>query len=157
VQINHAYAVLFSSQFQRFCRDLHTEAVQQMCSAVPAWSGPILRARLLEARKLDTGNPNPGNIGSDFRRLGFDLWPLMRARSARSDQRKARLEQLNRWRNAIAHQDFSDTGALDLGAGRVDLWLADVKAWRAACDGLAVTLDEVVYDALLRLAGPPPW
>lgn len=25
-EINHAYAVLLSSQFQRFCRDLHTEA-----------------------------------------------------------------------------------------------------------------------------------
>ena len=26
-QINHAYAVLLSSQFQGFCRDLHTESV----------------------------------------------------------------------------------------------------------------------------------
>lgn len=157
VQINHAYAVLLSSQFQRFCRDLHSEASEQLCAALPAWSGPILRARLAEARKLDTGNPNPGNIGSDFRRLGFDLWPLMRARSARIDGRKARLEQLNRWRNAIAHQDFSDTTGLDLGSGRTDLWLADVRAWRAACDGLAETLDAVVHDALLRLAGRPPW
>jgi hypothetical protein len=26
-QINHAYAVLLASQFQSFCRDLHTECV----------------------------------------------------------------------------------------------------------------------------------
>lgn len=55
VQINHAYAVLLSSQFQRYCRDLHSEASEQLCAALPAWSGPILRARLAEARKLDTG------------------------------------------------------------------------------------------------------
>jgi hypothetical protein len=158
VQINHAYAVLLSSQFRRFCRDLHTEAAELICGTVPGvWAGPMLKARLIEGRKLDTGNPNPGNIGSDFRRLGIDVWGSMRARSARTDGRKARLEQLNRWRNAIAHQDFGDSGALDLGGGRTDLWLADVRAWRAACDGLAGTLDSVVHDVAARLAGRAPW
>ena len=33
-QINYAYAVLLCSQFQRFCRDLHTEAVECLVSAV---------------------------------------------------------------------------------------------------------------------------
>jgi hypothetical protein len=28
LQVNHAYAVLLSSQFQGFCRDLHSEAVE---------------------------------------------------------------------------------------------------------------------------------
>ena len=158
VQTNHAYVVLLSSQFQRFCRDLHTEAIEQMCAAVPtAWTRPILMRRLTESRKLDTGNPNPGNIGSDFGRLGVDVWTAMRARSARTSGRKLRLEQLNRWRNAIAHLDFADQNGLDLGGGRTDLWLADVRAWRSACDGLAGTIDAVLCEHLGGLAGWPPW
>src|SRR5579871_1232084 len=62
-QINQAYAVLLSSQFQGFCRDLHTECVEYLVG--PAASAVLLatyRRNLLFARKLDTGNPNPGNI-----------------------------------------------------------------------------------------------
>ena len=32
LQVNHAYAVLLSSQFQGFCRDLHSEAVDFLAS-----------------------------------------------------------------------------------------------------------------------------
>ena len=57
----------------------------------------------------------------------------------------------------IAHQDFTSPGDLDLGAGRVDLRLADVDAWRAACDQLATTMDAAVGARLAGLAGRPPW
>lgn len=67
-EINHAYAVMLASQFQRFCRDLHTEAVSHIvASASPAPLSTILGPSLLENRHLDKGNPNPGNLGSDFR------------------------------------------------------------------------------------------
>ena len=131
VQINHAYAVMLSSQFQRFCRDLHTEAIGHMCAAVPtAWTRPILRRRLNESRKLDTGNPNPGNIGSDYGRLGIDVWSVMRARSARTSGRMLRLEQLNRWRNAIAHLDFADEAGSRPGR-RSHRPVARGRAWLA--------------------------
>jgi hypothetical protein len=69
-EINHAYAVLLSSQFQRYCRDLHTESVAHVVDAMaPASLQPIVRARFLQGRKLDQGNPNPGNLGADFGRL----------------------------------------------------------------------------------------
>src|SRR5262245_49179539 len=73
-EINHAYCVMLASQFQRFCRDLHSEAVQHLVVAVvPTTAAEILRARLLEGRKLDMGNANPSTLGSDFGRfkLGF--------------------------------------------------------------------------------------
>src|SRR4051812_34725088 len=74
-QINQAYAVLLSSQFQGFCRDLHEECVSWLVSfaASPALAA-IHRANLLFGRKLDAGNPNAGNIGSDFNRFEFSLW-----------------------------------------------------------------------------------
>ncbi len=33
-QVNHAYAVLLSSQFQAFCRDLHSECIDGLVGAV---------------------------------------------------------------------------------------------------------------------------
>jgi len=35
-QVNHAYAVLLASQFQGFCRDLHSERVHHIVQQVPA-------------------------------------------------------------------------------------------------------------------------
>ena len=77
-QVTQAYAVLVSSHFQRFCRELHSEAIDHVVlSLAEPWARPIVANRLGEGRKLDTGNPNPGNIGSDFSRLAITLWTRM--------------------------------------------------------------------------------
>ena len=137
-QVTQAYAVLLSSHFQRFCRDLHTEAVDQVVGALAdPWVRPIVTNRLSEGRKLDTGNPTPGHIGSDFNRLQFSLWATMTQLDARTPGRRVRLERLNRWRNAIAHQDFAAKRELDLGGGRTDLRLGDVTDWRDREGGTA--------------------
>lgn len=75
-QINQAYAVLLSSQFQGFCRDLHSEAVDHICGPVGAGNIRmfLLRMRLTIGRKLDAGNPNPSNLGSDFGFFDMELW-----------------------------------------------------------------------------------
>lgn len=153
-QINHAYAVLLSSQFQRFCRDLHSEAVDALAATI---SLPdvleIFRLQLTTGRKLDSGNPNPGNIGSDFGRLGMDFWPDVLASSPRNPARRTSLEMLNRWRNAIAHQDF-DAASL---AGRTELHLADVRRWRATCNALTQQFDAAVARHLAIILGTAPW
>ncbi|HLQ44895.1 MAG TPA: hypothetical protein VK137_09220, partial [Planctomycetaceae bacterium] len=70
-QLNHAYAVLLSSQFQGFCRSLHAECSGHLLSGVTAPRlKRILSQEFDQGRKLDRGNPNPGNIGADFSRLG---------------------------------------------------------------------------------------
>ena len=152
-QITHAYAVLLSSQFQRFCRDLHTEAADHVARQVNSIElSALVGARFTEGRKLETGNPNPGNLGADFRRLGLDLW----TESSRHDRRKirrSRLEEMNRWRNAIAHQDFTSP---HLG-GRTKVRLEDVRRWRANCEALAVAFDRVVRLHLIGLLGTAPW
>jgi hypothetical protein len=106
-QINQAYAMLLASQFQGFCRDLHGDCVGRLVASVVS---PVLQAayrrNLLFGRKLDTGNPNSGNIGSDFNRLGLSFCPAVEADHPRNRQRGRVLETLNRWRNAIAHDAF---------------------------------------------------
>lgn len=74
-QINQAYAVLLSSQFQGFCRDLHTECITVLVNSVTSVAVQLILGRELTLdRKLDRGNANPGNIGADFGRLGISFW-----------------------------------------------------------------------------------
>lgn len=153
-QLNQAYAVMVASQFQGYCRDLHTEAVDHLVSALhPAALGTIVRASLTESRKLDSGNPNAGNLGSDFGRLGVGFWPEVLAADDRSAVRKERLDDLAVWRNAIAHQDFDPA---KLG-GRTEVWLRHVDRWRSSCNAIAITFDRIVADHVGRLLGARPW
>ncbi|MEK6607161.1 MAG: hypothetical protein AABZ30_05805 [Myxococcota bacterium] len=149
-QINQAYAMLVSSHFQGFCRDLHSEAVDCLVNAaMPPAVKNVLRARLTADRKLDKGNPNPGNLGSDFGRLGLAFWDKVRAADRRSVRRQDLLEELNEWRNAIAHQDFPAKLAV--------LHLSRVRGFRSACTGLARTFDRVLRRCIAAMVGAPPW
>src|ERR1700682_682286 len=61
-QVNHAYAVLLSSQFQGFCRDLHSECTQHIVEQVPVALQNLLGGELVRYRKLDRGNANSGSV-----------------------------------------------------------------------------------------------
>jgi hypothetical protein len=153
--INQAYAVLLSSEFQGFCRDLHDECTGYLVA--PVASAVLLatyRSNLLFGRKLDTGNANAGNIGADFNRFGIAFWPAVDADSPRSAARRLALEALNRWRNAIAHSAFTP----DMYKGRhPSLHLVEVQEWRKACDGLARSFDNVLRAHLHSATGVAPW
>jgi hypothetical protein len=152
-QINQAYAVLLSSQFQGYCRELHTECTTHFVQRVPA--GPLrtaMAAVILHNRKLSQGNPNPGNIGADFNRFGLLFWDEVVRLTARNEDRRDLLQELNTWRNAIAHQDL-DPAVL----GMTILRVRKVRRWRAACDRLATSFDEVVRSHLQALNGVSPW
>ena len=150
-QINYAFASLLSSNFQGFCRDLHSECVDHIVVGAPVAYQALLRVELVLNRKLDHGNPNPGNIGSDFNRLGVSFWSEVAADGPRNPVRKQALQKLNDWRNAIAHQDFSPLG------GTASLHLATVKRWRGAVDGLADCFDRVMQSHIDTLLGQKPW
>jgi hypothetical protein len=153
-QINHAYAMLLSSQFQGFCRDLHTECIWHLVRTVtPASLAGILDVEFNWGRKLDKGNPNPGNIGADFNRLGIQFWDEVVKLDPKNTARKAALELLNEWRNAIAHQDFDP---VKLG-GSSTLHFARVNSWRRSCHELANAFDEVMRQRLTRIVGTSPW
>jgi hypothetical protein len=114
----------------------------------------LYRLSLLFTRKLDRGNPSPSNIGSDFNRLALLFWPLVDAHRAQNPARRALLEELNEWRNAIAHQDFAPAM---LRGGQPVLHLAQVQSWRKACEGLAPSFDEVMLTHIQVKTGIAPW
>ena len=153
-QINHAYAMLLSSQFQGFCRDLHSEAVDLIVRSVtPIPLQEIVRAEFTRSRKLDSGNPNPGNIGSDFNRLGLQFMEQIRAQGIRVNSHINHLEDMNSWRNAIAHQDFNPQ---KLG-GITNLRLATVRRWRLACERLTTVFDAVIGSHVAQVTGGHSW
>jgi hypothetical protein len=154
-QLNQAYTLLLSSEFQGFCRDLHTECIAAVVRVLPStYLQSLIRDELLLSRKMDAGNPNPGNIGADFNRFGLSFWPAVDAAHPRNTRRQRLLEQMSRWRNAIAHNTFDPTM---LRGGNPLLSRADVRRWRKACDGLARWFDHIMYDRLRIGTGINPW
>ena len=155
LQINQAYTMMLSGQFQGYCRDFHEECADYLIRPI---TDPnlfkMVSFNLAFGRKLDRGNPNPGNIGSDFDRFGVGFWPMVLAHRSQNLTRKAALEELNEWRNAVAHQDFAPAMLL---AGRPHLQLGQVQAWRAACDGLARSFDDIMRTTIQTRTGTVPW
>jgi hypothetical protein len=104
-------------------------------------------------RSLARGNPHPGAIGSDFNRLGVDIWANVYALDARNGRRRELLQGLIDWRNAIAHQDFDPVAP----GGIPTLHLVRVRAWRSTVNALARSFDQAMYNYLQRVVGTAPW
>ena len=153
-QINRAYAMLLASQFQGFCRQLHSECVDQLASCVaPVTLKPLLQGEFTWNRQLDRGNAQPGSLGADFGRLSINLWEALRVHDPASAGWQADLDLLNEWRNAIAHQDFTSPRL----RGIMNLRLAQVRQWRDSCERLAEAMDEVMRRHLHTLTATSPW
>lgn len=152
-QLNQAYAVLLASQFQGYCRDLHTECMGHL---TVTGASPTIRAVIgtgfIAGRRLDSGNAHAASLSDDFARFGIAVLKELKTHRRNNRGRLKRLESLNTWRNAIAHQDFDP-----VKLGRKTLLLRMVTQWRTACDGLAKSLDEIMRIHLQSLAGITPW
>jgi hypothetical protein len=152
-QINYSYAALLSSHFQGFCRDLHSECADRLVAIVPVQLQDLLSAEFTWNRSIDRGNPHPGAVGSDFHRLGVDIWADVYVLDARNERRRETLQELIDWRNAIVHQDFDPVAPGGIPA----LHLARVRAWRSAVNALARFFDQAVYNYLQGVVGAAPW
>jgi hypothetical protein len=142
-----AYIVALSAHFQGFCRDLHTESAQTISIRVRASLRPLIQSQFRSNRALDYGNPNLQNLRKDFERFGFVI------ESAAADpQNPARLQDLsemNKWRNIVAHHGTVPPSGLPS--------YPDLQDWTNSCNGLAVSLDRILYNALRRILRRAPW
>ena len=100
-----------------------------------------MQAQFTAHRKLDHGNPSLDNLRADFARFDFTL-DLPGADPA-NPARLTHLSQMNKWRNAAAHHGIIPAG--------VPLTLPILRAWRQSCDGLAASLDAIMYNQLRRI------
>jgi hypothetical protein len=116
----------------------------------------VTREALQGSRELNRGNANPGAIGRDSARLGFDLWPTLIARDPRAHQLNRSLERLNAARNALAHADDAKLAVLRNSGCRVVL--GTFRNWRRDVDALARKLDEEIGAWLGQAFGRKrPW
>ena len=140
------YVLLLSAHFQGYCRDLHTEAAQVIASKVRASLQALIQSQFRAYRKLDQGNPNVENLKADFRRFGhvLDL-----ASDPANVPHLADLSAMNKWRNIAAQ-------GTPIPAG-VPLHLPAFQSWRNSCDGLATSLDSMVYNMLRTNLRRNPW
>jgi hypothetical protein len=142
------YVLLLSAHFQGFCRNLYTECAQIVVSKVRAMLRTLIQAQFTAHRKLDHGNPNLQNLRADFERFGFmlDLAAADPVNAARLHD----LALLNWWRNVAAHH-----GTIPVGTPPLNL--PALQAWRNSCDGLATSLDSIMYNELRRILRRRPW
>jgi HEPN superfamily RiboL-PSP-like protein len=154
-QVHQAYAVMVASQFQGFCRDLHTESVTVIVDIVqpPPLLNQIVRNRFMLGRQLESKNAQPSSLGSDFGWFGIGFWKEVDTLIQDGGAARSKLEELNAWRNAIAHQNFESVSP----GGPPNLTLEQVRQWRGICNKLARTLDRVMWIYLRSLRGKPPW
>ncbi|VTU00496.1 Uncharacterized protein OS=Mycobacterium abscessus subsp. bolletii 50594 GN=MASS_1p0056 PE=4 SV=1 [Gemmataceae bacterium] len=152
-QLNHGYTMLLAAEFQGFCRELHTEAIQHFVATLPATQQNIVSEEFTFNRQLDKGNATPASIGSDFGRLGLKWWAALDKLDPAAANLRRQLESLNNWRNAIAHNNFDP---LVLG-GTMRLRLAMVQEWRWVCNRFARLFDELMVAHLVTVTGRRPW
>ncbi|MBY0525434.1 MAG: hypothetical protein K2R98_18655 [Gemmataceae bacterium] len=141
------YVVLLSAHFQAFCRDIYTESAMVVASRVRSRLRLLIQDQFTAHRTLDRGNPNLQHLKDDFERFGF---VLDLAADPANASRLNDLSALNKWRNVAAHQGTA------LPAG-IPLTLPSVQAWRGSCDGLATSLDTVMYNELRKILRRAPW
>jgi hypothetical protein len=153
-QIHEAFVLMLCAQFQGFCRDLHSEGIDHVANRIQSMAlRTMLIAQFRFGRKLDTGNPNAGNIGSDFNRFGIDFWKAVLQNNPGLKTHQDNLATMNEWRNAIAHQSFDP---MKLGGSTV-LKRSQSNAWRMSCDRLASVFDSVLADHLTLVTSVRPW
>jgi hypothetical protein len=142
------YVLLLSAHFQGFCRNLYLECAQIVVSKGRPTLQSLIQAQFAAHLRLDHGNPNLQNLRDDFERFGFtlDLAAAAPANLARLQD----LAVLNRWRNLAAHH-----GTIPASAPVLDL--PSLRAWRASCDGLATSLDGIMYNEMRRILRRSPW
>jgi hypothetical protein len=150
LQLNYAFVLLLSAHFQAFCRDLHSQVTRTLSEAMEPAIGDVLRANLTFMRQLDSRNAQPGSLGADFNRFGLEFWPAVERVDRRNRQRREKLDQLNEWRNAIAHHDIASRRSSLVPR---EVTLDACQDWRSALNGLASSCDRVLAAHLETLVG----
>lgn len=141
-----AYVLALSAHFQGFCRDLCTEAAIVIASKARQSLRYLIQEQFTAHRKLDRGNPTYENLKEDYKRFGFTLDFTV---NPANGPRLADLASMNKWRNVAAHQD----GILPT----IPLNLGSLRNWQLSCNGLAVSLDDIVYNHLRKFLRRTPW
>lgn len=155
-QLNRSLFVALVGQFQRFCLELHDEAIAVHRAVAAPAQAAVVEALLVQGRKLDTQNPRVSALGSDFSRLGFRFIDDLKAQGHQTAERLRRLDVLIDLRNAIGHGNDAQIATL-VATGDISETKKSYLAYRGTLNSLAGTMDRVVaveLAALLKIDKP---
>ena len=91
-QLNQAYAVLVASQFQGFCRDLHTECVALLVAHI---NPPMPVRHLVQARSPRAANSTARTLSPAASELISGFWGSNSGMRSINTTRKAETEEEN--------------------------------------------------------------
>ncbi len=149
-EIARAYVLMLSGHFQGFCRELYSEAADALVSQLEkARKGlaAVFKLQVAAQLKLDHGNPTWENIRFDFERFGLDLRVEFNS-VPRAGALLQSLSQMNRTRNAVAHDDRDVADVVPI---------TDAIAWRDTCSALVEVLEGAVFRKLKQVLRAAPW
>ena len=158
-QLDAALLVRLAVEFQGFGRDLHDLASTEFAQRAAISNRQLeetIRTALVQGRQLDRQNAHPGSLGSDFNRLGMDVWSALEQLDPETPRHNVALDSLNTLRNALVHDQTGKLEELEKVGMRITLrtYVGLLKP----LDQLAGNLDCVVADHLGQLFGKqPPW
>lgn len=149
------YVMHLSAHFQGFGRDLYSECARVCVNAVPAGMRKLVHSQFTTSLALEKGNPSNANLRADFSRFGLELSFTAAdvADRVANGPRVTDLGHFQVWRNRAIHQN---TDRME-GGIPADLTLPLIQKWRTSCDGLATSLDDILYNHLVDVLGIPPW
>ena len=149
------FVMHLSAHFQGFCRSLYVECSLVCSLAVPTGMELLVQRQFVSSLALEKGNPSNENLVKDFSRFGFPLnfTAAYVADHLANGPRVTDVGHLQAWRNRAVHQGTSPLG----GGVPAVLALPILRNWRDSCNGLAVSLDDIMYNHLQGILGAPPW
>ena len=159
-ELNHALFLRLAGEVQGFCRDLHNETIEAICTPVQVPNQQVrdaFRASLIKGRKLDFGNAGPGNIGADWARFGMVIWDELKSThpgAKGAADWNERLDWLNEARNGIAHNDpvkIAHAHSLH------PLTLHTFRVMRKRFTRFAAAIDRSTAAYLKSVTGVKPW
>lgn len=159
-ELNHSLFLRLASEVQGYCRDLHDEAIEAICTPAQVPNQQLrdtFRASLTRGRKLDSGNAGPGNIGNDWTQLGMGIWTDLRTSypgTKGATDWNQRLDWLNRARNGIAH---NDSDKIAEAHAEHPLTLNTFRVMRRRLSKFATALDRTTRAYLKAVTGVEPW
>lgn len=158
--LNEALVLRLAAEFQGFSRELLYEGVAALMTPIHHEVGTdlaqVVEQGMLSGLNIERGNANPRSLGSDFQQVfALDLWPTLQRGYSRTSVRQGHLENLNRARNAIAHDD--QVALTSLHTAGWPIRLETIRRCRRALDNLAQGMDRVLGSHLKTMLGVRPW
>jgi len=142
----HALILRLASEFQGFCRDLHSDVSEAVALTLAASDEEVrllILVGLTTDRALNGRSADPQTLANDFARFRITLWPELEKRHPRAAPVwRESLRLLHAARNGVVHDDLDKLANVQAEGWGIDI--TSVLRWRNQLDETVTALHDVV-------------